>query len=131
VNKALGIRQLAYETGVTPHTLRYYEDAGLMIPVERNTRGRRVYTADHVRWVRFLVRLREGGMGIKRIREYVDLLSHDADPEGTKRLAILVAHRDQVRDRVERLQEHLAILDKKVEAGCRPADPQPSSRSTP
>ena len=122
MTETFGIRHLASETGVTQHTLRYYEDAGLMIPVGRDARGRRVYGADHVRWVRFLRRLREGGMGIERNREYVGLTSGDADPDGSRRLAILTAHRDEVRTRVRRLQEHLAILDQKVEAGCRPSD---------
>ena len=122
----MGIRELAAETGVSQHTLRYYEDAGLLIPVERSARGRRVYSGDHVRWVRFLLRLRDGGMGIKRIREYVALLPDGADADGTARLAILTAHRDEVRARVRRLQEHLEVLDRKIAAGCLPTDHTPA-----
>ena len=116
----IGIRTLADRTGVTPHTLRYYEDAGLMIPVPRDQAGRRVYDEDHVRWVLFLLRLREGGMGISQVREYALLLRSGADPGGAKRRAILRAHRDAVRDRVRRLTDHLEILNRKVADGCIP-----------
>lgn len=97
-----------------------------MIPVPRDPQRRRIYGADHVRWVRFLLRLRESGMGIRRIREYVDLLEEGVDPDGTRRLAMLTEHRDQVRERIARLEEHLAVLDKKVQAGCRPNDEPPA-----
>jgi hypothetical protein len=44
---------------VSAHALRYYEKAGLMIPVPQHRAGQPVYDEDHVRWVSFLLRLRE------------------------------------------------------------------------
>ncbi len=117
---SMGIRELAERTGVPPHTLRYYEDAGLMIPVPRDDVGRRVYEADHLRWVSFLLRLREGGMGIARIREYVELIRSGRDPDGVRRREMLRTHRDEVRRRVRRLMKHLQVLDRKVANGCGP-----------
>ncbi len=117
---SMGIRTVAERTGVSPHTLRYYEDAGLMISVPRDAGGRRVYSEDHVRWVSFLLRLREGGMGIAQIRQYVDLLRSGTDRDGAQRREMLRAHRAEVRSMVDRLTEHLEVLDRKVAKGCAP-----------
>ena len=125
MNKNMGIRELGERVGVAPHTLRYYEDAGLMISVPRDDAGRRRYGEDHLRWVAFLLRLREGGMGIARIREYVDLLQSDADATAIRRREILRVHRQEVRGRIDRLEEHLRVLDRKVGRGCAP-EPAPT-----
>ena len=120
MSNAIGIRALAQRTGLSMHTLRYYEDAGLMLDVPRDERGRRSYTDVHERWIAFLLRLREGGMGIGQIREYAELTRGEADPDGSERLRILREHRDEVRRRLSRLANHLEILDRKVAAGCGP-----------
>lgn len=131
MSKAIGIRALARRCGLSTHTLRYYEDAGLMLDVPRDHRGHRAYTDDHERWVRFLVRLRESGMGITTIREYADLTRGAGDPDGSKRLAILRQHRDDVRERLSKLEEHLAVLDGKVAAGCGPSINGPQTTREP
>ena len=127
MSQSIGIRSLAERTGLSAHTLRYYEKAGLMLDVPRDRHGHRAYTEDHVRWVTFLTRLRESGMGIARIRDYADLTRGPGDPDGSRRLEMLRRHRDQLRSRVARLNEHLEILDRKVEAGCGPLTNPPST----
>ncbi|MDX1395570.1 MAG: MerR family transcriptional regulator [Gemmatimonadota bacterium] len=117
---SMGIRELSDRTDVSPHALRYYERAGLMIDVPRDDRGRRAYGDEHVRWVAFLRRLRDAGMGISQIREYAELVRADGAASRSRRLEILRAHRDEVRDRLARLSEHLEVLDRKVADGCAP-----------
>lgn len=117
---SMGIREIAEKVGVTAHTLRYYEAAGLMLDVPRDGTGRRVYDDEHVRWVAFLLRLREGGMGIAQIRAYAELIRSGKDPDGTHRRGILREHRDEVRERIERLRDHLEVLERKVSDGCAP-----------
>ncbi|HIF05779.1 MAG TPA: MerR family transcriptional regulator [Gemmatimonadetes bacterium] len=106
----IGIQTLASRTGVSAHTLRYYEKAGLMIPLPRDRAGRRVYDEDHVRWVSFLLRLREGGMGIAQVRTYATLTQCGSDAARDQRLALLEAHRDEFRNRISRLAAHLEVL---------------------
>ena len=130
MNDSISIGELARRTGVSVHTLRYYEKAGLMIPVPRDRLGCRAYTSDHTRWVSFLLRLREGGMGIAQLRRYAELTRSNTDPDGAQRTALLSAHRDQLRERVRRLTQHLEVLDRKIAAGCRVDDPSPGEGST-
>ena len=126
----IGIRSLSERTGVSAHTLRYYERAGLMLPVARDQSGRRVYSEEHVRWVLFLRRLRAGGMGIAPLREYAELTQRDSDDARRRRTILLSRHRDEVRDRIRMLSDHLAVLDRKVERGCSPIHTD-DDRSTP
>ena len=118
--ESMGIRELATRAGVAPHTLRYYEDAGLMIPVERDSARRRLYTEAHLKWVRFLLNLRESGMRIAQIREYVRLVQSDSPSDQQRRLAMLSQHRDEVEVRINRLTKHLAVIERKVATGCEP-----------
>lgn len=124
MSEHIGIAELAIVTGVSAHTLRYYERAGLMLPVPRDPAGRRIYTPEHVQWVRFLRRLRSGGMPIGGIRRYVELTLQDSDNDGSLRLALLERHRSDVARLIDELREHLEILDRKLAEGCAPGEPR-------
>jgi hypothetical protein len=47
------IGQVSELTGLTTHTVRFYEQEGLFFaPVRRNAAGRRVFTAEEVEWLK-------------------------------------------------------------------------------
>lgn len=109
----LSIAELSAATGVSAHTLRYYERAGLILPVARNSSNHRRYSTDDVAWVEFLLRLRETGMSISRMREYADLRA--LGPQTTQaRLDLLQEHADALRDQLARLKAHQAALERKI-----------------
>src|SRR6266705_1768914 len=72
----LTIQEVAQETGLSAHTLRYYERAGLMwLHVGRDeANGYRSYTRQHVTCIEFIKRLRATGMHIRDIQRYTELL---------------------------------------------------------
>jgi DNA-binding transcriptional MerR regulator len=115
----MSIHEFSRITGVSSHTLRYYERAGLMPRVERNAGGHRRYGERHERWVEFLRHLRTAGMSIATIRRYVALLDQGraGDPQ---RMALLREHRDDLAGRLEHLKHHLAAIDRKLRDGCGP-----------
>lgn len=118
------IQELAEEVGVSAHTLRYYEREGLMPEVRRDAgSGHRRYDDVHVRWVRFLRRLRLAGMPIAMVRRYVDAV-RSGDSGNDERLALLAAHRSEVVRRLDELGAHLEVLDRKLERGCGPEPAQ-------
>lgn len=59
--------------GLSAHTLRYYEKIGLIKNVQRNSSGHRVYTAKDVKWLEFVIRLKETAMPLEEILEYARL----------------------------------------------------------
>jgi DNA-binding transcriptional MerR regulator len=76
MEKEFNIQQMAQATGLSAHTLRYYERAGLMIEhVGRDGgNGYRSYTSQHVAWIEFLKRLRATEMPIRDIQRYTELV---------------------------------------------------------
>jgi DNA-binding transcriptional MerR regulator len=57
------------ETGLSPRTVRYYEELGLLPGVRRRTGGRRVYGPDELERLRFIQRLQLLGLPLAGIRE--------------------------------------------------------------
>lgn len=109
----LTIQQAAEETGVSVHTLRYYEKIGLVTPIPRADNGHRRYTDDDVYAIVFLTRLRATGMPIADMKRYVDLAAQ-GETTLADRLALLEAHRDAVRQRLEEVGQHLGVIERKI-----------------
>jgi len=109
----MNIREFAEHTGLTAHTLRYYERVGLMGDVGRDENGYRVYGPQDAQWVGFLHHLRETGMSIREMERYCALR---AQGDGTlaNRLALLERHTDQLAAHLRQQHDHLARLRETV-----------------
>jgi DNA-binding transcriptional MerR regulator len=114
VTGTLSISDAAAATGVSPHTLRYYERAGLIDPVGRAGSTHRRYTGAEIEWVVFLTKLRSTGMPIRRMRQYADLVRRGEGTE-VERLALLEAHRHTVRAHLEEAARNLSAIDTKIQ----------------
>ncbi|AIQ62352.1 MerR family transcriptional regulator [Paenibacillus stellifer] len=113
MNKTLNIREMSELTGLTAHTLRYYEKAGLLAPVSRDGQGYRSYTERDVEWVRFLRLLRDMDMPIQEMKRYSDLRSA-GDSTVTERRLMLEEHQERVRRQLERLKEDMEKVEDKI-----------------
>lgn len=108
------IAEAARRTGVSAHTLRYYERAGLAVtPVDRTTGGRRRYRQLDLDWVTVCTKLRATGMPIKTIRRYAQLVAAGQGNEH-QRLDLLETHRDEVTAKLAELHENLKLIDHKI-----------------
>ena len=111
----LSIAEAARRTGVSVHTLRYYERAGLVVtPVDRTHSGRRRYQDEDLKWISICTKLRATGMPIKGIRRYAQLVSAGPGNE-QERLALLEAHRADVTAKLAEVQESLKLIDHKID----------------
>jgi DNA-binding transcriptional MerR regulator len=111
----LSIAEAARRTGLSVHTLRYYERAGLVVtPVDRTHAGRRRYHQLDLDWITVCTRLRATGMPIKAIRRYAQLVSAGPGNE-QERLALLEAHRAEVTAKLAELRENLKLIDHKID----------------
>ncbi len=111
----LPIREVAARSGVSVHTLRYYERAGLLPRVERSPSGYRMYPVESVRRVRLVRMLRSLGFGIRELRTLASVVDRRF-PRGSIR-ARLRSKRDEVGTRVTELQRVWKLLD--ALQGCR------------
>ena len=113
--EGLSIAEAASRTGVSVHTLRYYERAGLVVtPVDRTAGGRRRYLQLDLDWINVCTRLRATGMPIKTIRRYAELVS-DGPGNEQERLALLKAHRSEVTAKLAELRKNLELIDHKID----------------
>jgi len=111
----LSISQVAEATGLTSHTLRYYEREGLMlVPVDRASSTHRRFTSRDVDWLVFLTRLRSTGMPISVIREYVEF-ARRGEATYANRLELLLRHRITVLAQLDEITRSLTAIDKKIE----------------
>ena len=112
--KRYTIAEAATATGLTTHTLRYYESAGLMLhDVERSSSTHRRYSDEDITWVVFLTRLRSTAMPIRQLKEYVNL-ARQGDDTSAGRLELLLRHRISVVAQLEELNRSLGAIDYKI-----------------
>jgi DNA-binding transcriptional MerR regulator len=110
--ESMTIAEVADLLDISPHTLRYYERAGL-VEVARDSNGHRVYHAEAVRRLVFLTRMRLSGMPMRDLQHYISLV--DAGEHTTPdRLDILLEHRDTIRRRIRELTLSLAATEYKI-----------------
>lgn len=116
----LTIGQVAKQTGLSVHTLRFYEREGLLpVRIRRSSTGRRVYDVHDVQWLEICTNLRASGMPLETIRRYVDLVRQGNGNE-LQRLALLRAHRERVTAQIDQLNTCLDLINYKIDVyeGC-------------
>jgi DNA-binding transcriptional MerR regulator len=114
VEATLTISDAAEQSGLSAHTLRYWERAGLLEPVHRNGSGHRRYAEEDLERIKFRTKLRATGMPIRQVRRYAELLN-GGDDTNEERLALLEAHREAVRAHLEETAGHLDLIDWKID----------------
>lgn len=110
----LTIQQVAETSGLSVHTLRYYERIGLIHPIGRADNTHRRYSTQDIGWIDFLTKLRATGMSIQEMRAYAELQrqGNDTLPE---RLEMLKALRQKVEAHMRELHENLDVICYKIE----------------
>lgn len=108
------IAKLAELSGLTAHTIRYYERIGLLPRADRDAGGRRVYDRSILDWFGFLGRLKTTGMPIRKMQEYATLREL-GDCTVAERRTLLEQHRAVVRSRIAELKANLRFLDTKID----------------
>jgi DNA-binding transcriptional MerR regulator len=110
----LSIDEVAKRTGLTAHTLRYYERIGLIAPVGRASGGQRRYAASDLAWIEFLLRLRATHMPIGKMQAFAKLRGAGDSTIGERR-RMLEEHLADVLAEIETLRQSAVTLQWKVE----------------
>jgi DNA-binding transcriptional MerR regulator len=109
----LTIQQVAQQTGLSVHTLRYYERNGLLEPVDRASSGHRRYSEEDIARIEFLTRLRATGMPIRQMQEFARLFRERPEAIADRR-AILEVHEGEVKAHIQELQRNLEVIQWKI-----------------
>ena len=102
------IQDVSKKTGLSAHTLRYYEKEGLLVDVERTPGGFRQYSDADLESLNLICCLKNTGMSLQEITRFLEL-THQGDQTLKERVELLRAHREQV---INRMQEMQIYLDK-------------------
>ena len=111
--ETLTVKEASEFTGLTAHTLRYYERVGLIEPVARNAGGHRRYAQNDLEHLMFLHCLRDSGMSIQGMQQYANLVSQGHVTMDARR-ELLEAHKRDVQSRIRELEDKLAIIEAKI-----------------
>ena len=110
----LSIDEVAKRTGLTAHTLRYYERIGLIAPVGRAAGGQRRYAASDLAWIEFLLRLRSTHMPIGKMQAFAKLRGA-GDSTVKERRHMLEQHLADVLAEIDTMRQTAATLQWKIE----------------
>lgn len=113
------IAQVSKKYGISADTLRYYERIGLIPAVPRNKIGHRDYDEEACRWVALMKYMRQAGVQIEALIEYVALFQQ-GDATLPARKALLIEQRAQLYQRILEMQDSLEQLDRKIAAFDQP-----------
>ncbi|MBC3842250.1 MerR family transcriptional regulator [Streptacidiphilus sp. 4-A2] len=108
------IGEVVTRTGLTAHTLRWYERIGLLEPPARSHSGQRRFSDRDVSWLEFLSKLRLTAMPVADMVRYAQLRREGEDTSAARK-ALLEEHREVLRNRIADLQATLLVIDCKID----------------
>nr|WP_028530772.1 MerR family transcriptional regulator [Paenibacillus sp. HW567] len=109
----MAIKQVSERFNISQDTLRYYERIGLIPPVNRNKSGNREYSEEDCNWVEFIICMRNAGLSIEVLIEYLELLQQGDETSGARK-DLLIEERKQLTTRIEVMKKTLERLDTKI-----------------
>ena len=105
------IGEMAKVLSIPPSTLRYYDKEGLLPFVERSSGGIRMFTEKDHEWLKVIECLKQSGLSIKEIRDFIDMAMQGDESSLTKRLTLFQTRRDAVKKQIKDMQETLNLLE--------------------
>ena len=112
---AISIGELSRLSGLSSHTLRFYEAEGILMPAGRAANGHRRYLREDVLWLEFVLRLKLTGMPLAEIRQYA-ALRLQGEKTLQPRLTMLKLHQKRLVTKINELSTCARVLDNKIRA---------------
>lgn len=109
----MNISEVASRQNITPATLRYYEQQGLITPIKRTTAGVRDYSNEDLKWIEFIKCMRNLGLSIDALARYTELFKK-GDMTLKERKEILVLEYEKLLKKQAQINETVAKLAYKI-----------------
>ena len=100
------MKQVCEKTGLTAHTLRYYEKEGLLTEIGRTKGGLRAYNDTNLETLGLICCLKNTGMSLSEITRFIQL-TQEGEHTLKERCEILRKHRQHVLDHMAETQKYL------------------------
>ncbi|MBW7459630.1 MerR family transcriptional regulator [Paenibacillus sepulcri] len=108
------IGQVAEETGLSIHTLRYYEKEGILPAVKRSENGIRIFEEEDIEWLKFACCLRDTGMTILEMKEFAKLTLQGSETI-EERMNRLHKQKARVKAQADKLMSFMSMIDHKLD----------------
>ncbi len=108
------IKQVSERTNLSAHVLRFYEKEGLLSNINRSKSGIRSYSEDDLEWLGLICCLKNTGMSLKQIKEFMDL-SAEGKKTLKQRCEILIEHKKNVEAQIQEMYKHLDKVSHKID----------------
>ncbi|MBC6298038.1 MerR family transcriptional regulator [Listeria sp. FSL L7-1517] len=107
------IKEAAAHTGLSAHTIRYYEREGLIPFLARDKNNNRIFDQDALHWLELLTCLRMTGMPLAKQKEIVEL-TKCGDDTVSERISVLKEHQEEMYRRQEKMNRAFQKIEKKL-----------------
>lgn len=108
------VKEMAKLLGVSVHTVRYYDDKGLIPGTKRNTANQQMFDAMGVEWLFVSLTLKNTGLSLKDVKHYIELYQQ-GDSTLLERHKLMVKQKEKTLQEMEELKLRLAVLNRKID----------------
>lgn len=108
------VKEVAELLGVSVHTVRYYDDKGLIPGTKRNAANQRLFDDMEVEWLFVSLTLKNTGLSLKDVKHYIELYQQ-GDSTLPERYEIMKKQKEKTLQEMEELKLRLAVLDRKID----------------
>lgn len=103
------INEVSLQFKISQDTLRYYEKIGLLGPILKDKCGNRDYQDKDIQRLKFLKCMREAGLSIQVLQEYIALYNQ-GDKTREERRNLLISQRDHLIEKKACIQKSIEQL---------------------
>jgi DNA-binding transcriptional MerR regulator len=113
----MNIKQVSQQLNISTDTLRYWERVGVVPPVHRNASGYRDYTDEDIDWCNFAQCMRNAGVSIECLIEYIELYFEGPQTAQARKellqdqLTTIAARMHEIQDTYDRLKVKIEHYD--------------------
>lgn len=107
------MKEVTIKTGISAHTLRFYEKEGVVPFVKRDKNGNRIYDEENLKWLEFMLCLRATGMTLADIKHYVELYKN-GDSTIQERKQMMLNHKTKIDEQIMKSYKYLEKINYKL-----------------
>lgn len=114
LEKYYSMKEVTQFTGLSEHTLRFYEKQQLIINIKRDTNNYRLYSDFDIQWIQFLTKVKSTNMPLKDIQKYAKLMAK-GNSTLAEREEMLLKHKQRITEQINALSDTLIQIDNKLQ----------------
>ncbi len=108
------IKQVSEQTGLSEHTIRYYDREGLLPLLKREDTGKRSFSENDIQWLGLICCLKSSGMSIEKIKEFM-YLCLKGEETCEQRKEMLELHKAYILEQIQSLNRSLSTIEYKID----------------